>query len=175
MVITYGVPTNLKLTEQGALRFQGLPLDSGGAKENAKRQRRKRMPQQAFLVLPQPDQSAAELINLIGNQLNRFHDIQCHGISTFRSAINCKVYPESKVCSMLNGQEAVLSLGNRREQVRLFRELGLRWIYVEISSPVDRVTTPNGTRGQNLFQINKQYSEVTEESSYVKAAPFKNL
>jgi hypothetical protein len=120
------------------------------------------MHQQAFLVLPQSDQSAAQLVNLIGNQLNRFHDIECHGISTFRSAINCTVYPESKVYSMLNGQEAVLSLGNRREQLRLFRELGLRWIYVEISSPVDGGITPNGTRGQNLFQIDKQYSEVSE-------------
>jgi hypothetical protein len=133
------------------------------------------MPQQAFLVLPQSDQSAAELISLIGNQLSRFHDIQCHGISTFRNAINCTVYPESKVYSMLNGQEAVLSLGSRSEQLRLFRELGLRWIYVEISSPVDGGATPNVIQGQNLFQIDKQYSEVSEESSYVKAAPFNNL
>jgi hypothetical protein len=166
---------------------------------------------QECFVLPQADQAAAELVNLMRNQLNsepcrtyvcpagvvpvseagtqqaehvpcrvwqaqptraaesfaysnvctrrfrRFHTVECPGISTFTCPINCTVYPESEARTAGKGQELVLSLGNRREQVDLFKELGLQWMYL------DEIRGPEEIRGENLFKKYEQYSEVSEE------------
>ena len=111
---------------------------------------------QECFVLPQAEQSAAQLMNLIGNQLNRFHDIECPGISTFTCSLNCTVYPQSENYSVEKGQELVLSLGNRREQVDLFKALGLQWMYL------DEIHGPEEIRGEDLFKRYEQYLEVSE-------------
>jgi hypothetical protein len=67
---------------------------------------------QECFVLLQAEQSALALINLMRRKLNRVHNIECPGISTFTCPINCTVYPESEVYSAVDGQEFVLSLGN---------------------------------------------------------------
>ena len=74
---------------------------------------------QECFVLLQADQSALALINLMRRKLHRIHNIECPGISTFTCSLSCTVYPQSEVYSVENGQELVLSLGNRREQVDL--------------------------------------------------------
>jgi hypothetical protein len=124
---------------------------------------------QECFVLPQANQSAIELINLMRNRLNSSHNIECPGISTFSCPLNCTVYPDSEAYSAENAQELVFSIGDRREQVDLFKELGLRWMYL------DEIRGPEEIRGEDLFKRYEQYSEVSEESNYVKAAPFNNL
>ena len=86
----------------------------------------KRMGYQACLVLPQADQSAMNLINLIRNELNS------ETSRRFRS------------------------LGKRREQADLFKELGLRWMYLE------EIHEPEEIRGKDLFNIYEQNTEVFE-------------
>ena len=80
---------------------------------------------QECFVLTKPGQSARELIQFLRLSLSRFDDIECPGIAIFSCPINCKVYPESEAQSVADGQEIVLSLGNRSEQIRLFFSLGL--------------------------------------------------
>ncbi len=111
---------------------------------------------QECFVLPQADQSAIELIDLMRNQLNSSHNIECPGISTFSCPLNCTVYPDSEAHSVENAQELVLSIGDRREQVDLFKELGLRWMYL------DEIRGPEEIRGEDLFKRYEQYSEVSE-------------
>ena len=111
---------------------------------------------QECFVLLQAEQSALALIYLLRRKLHRVHHIECPGISTFTCSINCTVYPESENYSVEKGQELVLSLGNRREQVDLFKELGLRWMYL------DEIHGPEEIRGEDLFKIYEQYLEVSK-------------
>jgi hypothetical protein len=84
------------------------------------------MDYQECFVLLQADQSAMNQINLIRNELNS---------ETSRWFRN---------------------LGNRREQVDLFKELGLQWMYL------DEIHGPGEIRGEDLFKRYEQYLEVSE-------------
>jgi hypothetical protein len=109
---------------------------------------------QECFILTKPGQSARGLIQFLRKNLSRFDDI-----AIFSCPINCKVYPESEAHSVGDGQELVLSFGNRGEQVRLFSGLGLRWIYLE------EVRGPGEVQGEDLFKTYEQFLEVTEEVS----------
>ncbi len=122
------------------------------------------MGHQECFVLPKSGQSAIELITLMRNRLSSepsrrlrsFHDVECPGISIFSCSLNSTVYPESENYSVEKGQELVVSLGNRREQVDLFKELGLQWMYL------DEIRGPEEVRGEDLFKEYEQYLEVCE-------------
>jgi hypothetical protein len=86
----------------------------------------KRMGYQACFVLLQADQSAMNLINLIRNELNS------ETSRWFRS------------------------LGNRTEQIDLFKELGLWWMYLEEIHELEEI------RGKDLSNSYEQYIEVSE-------------
>ena len=113
---------------------------------------------QECFVLTKPGQSAGDLLELLRKSLSRFDDIECPGIAIFSCPINCKVYPASEAHSVSDGQELVLSLGNHDEQVRLFCEVGHRWIYL------DEIRGPGEVQGEELFNKYEQFLEVSEGS-----------
>jgi hypothetical protein len=114
---------------------------------------------QECFILTKPGQSARDLIQFLRLSLSRFDDIECPGIAIFSCSINGKIYPDSEVNSVAEGQELVLSLGNRGEQVRLFSGIGLRWIYL------DEVRGPDEVQGEDLFNKYERFLEVGEEVS----------
>lgn len=114
---------------------------------------------QECFILTKPGQSARELIQFLRKSLSKFDDIECPGIAIFSCPINGKVYPESEAQSVADGQELVLSLGNRGEQVRLFSSLGLRWLYL------DEVRGPGEVQGGRLFNKYERFLKVDEEVS----------
>jgi hypothetical protein len=111
---------------------------------------------QECFILTKPGQSARDLIQFLRKNLSRFDDIECPGIAIFSCPINCKVYPESEAHSVGDGQELVLSLGNRSKQVRLFCGLELRWIYL------DEIHGPGALQEEKLFNKYEHYLEVNE-------------
>jgi hypothetical protein len=140
----------------GSFEILRLALRFGVRKRRPIAERGRPMGYQECFVLPQANQSALDLITSVRKKLNSFHEIECTGISIFTCSLNGTVYPESENYSVEKGQELVVSLGDRREQVDLFKELGLRWMYL------DEIRGPEEIRGEDLFKRYEQYSEVSE-------------